>query len=534
VREMRGADLLVKCLELEGVKRIFGIPGEENLEIVDALYDSDIELVVTRHEQGAAFMAEVSARFTRRPGVCLSTLGPGATNLITGVADSFLCHQPLIVLTGQVASDEARPPRKQYLDLPRLFEPVTKMSFGLRSTDQVPSLVRRAFDIAMEERPGPVHLEIPENIMRAEAEGAPLPHEAHPFPLQEGRLRESREMMISSERPLILCGPGVIRQRAEESLRRYAERWQFPVVHTWLGNGVLAFDHPLSLHTIGLRKRDPMLEAFKESDLVILIGYDLLEFQPKYWNVGVRKKVMSISGAPMDRVPELTPDLELVGKIDAGLDWLSRDPAPKRSWAGDLRERLHSTIDDIPPDEGLVKPQLVVRSIRRALGREDIAVCDVGAHLLWMMRLFPTYKENTLLCSNGLVPMGFGVPAALAARLNNPERKVVAACGDGGFMMTSAELETAVRLETPFVTVVFNDSALGLIESKQMSDYGRSHGVKFGHIDLVKHAESLGADGIRVSSASELEEALRGYLREDALAVIDVPVDYRENQKLMS
>ena len=236
----------------------------------------------------------------------------------------------------------------------------------------------------------------------------------------------------------------------------------------------------------------------------------------------------------MEPVPELLCDLELVGDLNYSLDWLSSSPMPKEGWTDDLRREMLSMMDDTPRDEGPVKPQLVVRSIRNALEQEDIATCDVGAHLLWMMRLYPTFRENTLLCSNGLVPMGFGVPAAIAAKLNNPDRHVIAACGDGGFIMTSAELETAARIGTPFVTVVFNDSGLGLIESRQMSTYGRCYGVRFGHIDLVKYAESFGADGIRISSVSELEETLVRCLRDDTMAVIDVPVDYRENRKLMN
>lgn len=532
---MRGAELVIRCLENEGVMRVFGIPGEENLELIDALYESEIEFILTRHEASAAIMAGVSSRYSGMAEVCLSTLGPGATNLITGVADSLLNYQPLIVLTGQVSTDEARPPRKQYIDLVNLFRPVTKWSARAHTPSAIPQLIRKAFDVALEERPGPAHLELPENIMKAEVDGHPVSPDRHSIEFSYDALGKARDLIISSERPLILAGGGVVRGRAQKSFRNFAESWQIPVAHTWLGNGVIPFDSPLSLHTVGLRSSDFMLRAFRAADLIILAGYDPSEFQPRFWNIGEKKAVIYIGAAPMENVRGLSPDVELIGDLNKILGDLSLSTMPKEPWAEDLRRTLHSMIiaqygDD--SDRVPLKPGAVVRAIRKTLDREDIAVSDVGAHLLWMMKFYPTFRENTLICSNGLIPMGFGVPAAIAAKLNRPEKRVILACGDGGFMMSSAELETAVRLGTPFVTVVFNDPGLGLIRSKQQARYGRSYGVDFGNPDFVKYAEAFGAEGIRISSIAELEEELKRCVREDLLAVIDVTVDYSYNEGL--
>ena len=531
---MRAADLAVKCLESEGVERIFGIPGEENLDLVDALLDSDIELVLTKHEEGASLMAAVTGRLTRRPGVCLSTLGPGATNLVTGVAEAFLSGTPLMALTGQVRRDMARYPRKQYIDLIRMFEPISKLSFSLRDSSIIPQTIAGAFSTAMEERPGPVHIEIPEDVMKEETAGEPF---ASIEPLRAAAggddIDSLREMMKTSEHPMIMAGPGVIRQRAENELRRFSREWNIPVAMTWMGAGIVPFDDPLSLHTVGLRTHDHMLEAFRRSDLVILVGFDVLEFQPVFWNVGAEKKVVHVGPVTLDPKEGIMPDLQVVGDLSITLSEIASSSTTKENWTKELREQLHRNMRKVPDGEGgRVKPQLIVREIRDALDREDIAICDVGAHLLWMMKLYPAYKENTLIASNGLIPMGYAVPGAIAAKLQFPGRKVVAACGDGGFMMTSSEIETAIRIGTPFVAVVFNDSGYGLIETRQTRKFGRTHGVKFENPDLVSYAESFGARGYRATSANELAEILKECLKEDVPCIIDVPVDYSENARL--
>ncbi|HUV25409.1 MAG TPA: acetolactate synthase large subunit [Methanomassiliicoccales archaeon] len=530
---MRGADLLVRCLEAEGVDRIFGIPGEENLDLVDALIDSSIEFVVTKHEEGASLMADISGRLTQRPGVCLSTLGPGATNLVTGVADAFLSHVPMIALTGQVRRERCAPPQKQYLDLVRLFEPVSKHSMSLRDPVRIAEEMRRAFDIAVSEKPGPVHIELPEDVMKENVTGEPIPSiERMSLSADGAELDALCDLIMNCKQPLIMAGHGVVRKNAERELRMFAEEWNIPVAMTWMGTGAVPFDNPLSLHTVGLRKHDFMRRAFQHADLVILVGYDIHEFLPVFWNTGTEKRIAHVGPLPAELVHGLCPDVQVVGDLKLTLSSLSSPATRRKNWTIDLRKELHSRMDDLPPDEGLVKPQLAVRKVRDSLDREDIAICDVGAHLLWMMKLYPVYKENTLIASNGLIPMGLAVPGAIAAKLVHPERKVVAVCGDGGFMMTSCELETAMRLRTPFIAVVFNDSGFGLIAARQRNTYGREYGVKFGNPDLVKYAESFGAIGYRASSAQELGELLANCLDEDVPCVIDVPVDYAENAKL--
>lgn len=530
---MRGSDLLVRCLESEGVERVFGIPGEENLDVMDSLIDSGIEFVTTRHEEGAALMAGVQGRLTGRPGVCLSTLGPGATNLITGVADAFLSYEPMVALTGQVWVERAYHPQKQFIDIVDVFRPITKSALSVRSPGRIPSLVRHAFATAGSERPGPVLLELPQDVMRAEAGGESLPAPERLVIRPAGEsMQRLRDEILGAERPLALLGPGVIREGAQEEVRSFVRGWGIPSLHTWHANGIIPFDDPLSLHTVGLRTHDLMRAAFQEADLVMLVGYDLAEFQPVFWNIGREKRVAHLGPLPAETAPGYTPDLEVIGSISAIMHALSRPPRPRDNWAEGLRQRLHRMMGAISPEGDLVKPQQVVRSIRSQLGREDIAVCDVGAHLLWMMRLYPAYRENTLIASNGLIPMGFGVPAAIASSLCFPDRKVVAACGDGGFMMTSVELETAKRLGVGFVTVIFNDSGYGLIRARQEKGYGRTIGVELGNPDFVRYAESFGAAGFRVESAQELDEVMRRCLKEDILAVIDVPVDRAENARL--
>ncbi len=531
---MRASDLLVKCIEAEGVERVFGIPGEENLDVMDSLKESGMEFVLTRHENSAAFMALTCARLTNRPNVCLSTLGPGATNMVTGVAEAFLSYIPLIAMTGQVGSDQAFVPRKQYLDLEHLYRPVTKGSFSVRAPDNLPSVMRRAFQLALEERPGPVHLELPEDAMKATVRGEPLRRSrTHGLHLDPSTLEKVRGIISSSKRPLIIAGPGVFRAGAGESLRRFARSWGIPVAHTWHGGGVMPYDDELSLNLVGLRARDRVRKVFELMDTVLLVGYDVPEFQPTFWDIGAPKRIVGLVSAPLEAVPRLQVEMQLVGPLEPMLRRLSTNAKRKRNGAMEQRQDLMACIDGCPSDSFPVKPQLVVRTIRKRLGKSDICTSDVGAHMIWLTRLYPVYKENTLLLTNGLIPMGIGLPSAIGAKLVHPERKVVAVVGDGGLLMSAGELETAKRLGTNFVTVVFNDSGLGLIKLKHERAYKRHYGTDFGNPDMVRFAESFGAKGYRVSTAAELDEVLRRALKDDELALIDVPIDYRENSDLL-
>jgi acetolactate synthase-1/2/3 large subunit len=527
---MKGSDVLVKCLEAEGVERVFGIPGEENLDLMDSLRGSGIEFVLTRHEGSAAFMAGMTGRLTSKPGVCLTTLGPGAANMVIGVGEALLGYQPMVAMSGQLSRECQRWPRKQYLDLMSMFRPITKGALTMSSPAEVPSTTRRAFELAAGERPGPVYLELPEDVMKQQSEGAPLPasREAGPAAAVDG----IAVMISSAQRPMVLAGAGVVRAHASNELVRFVEGWNLPAAMTWLGAGGVPFDHPLSLGTVGLRKADMMRAAFEAADLVVLVGFDAMEFEAQYWNFGIAKKVVYMGAAPCEAAPGLTPDRQAIGDLGPMLCALGDAGRKGENWTAGLKAKLAESLNAVPPETKGVKPQAIVRAIRGALGRKDIAVSDVGAHLIWMAQRYPAYCENTLLMSNGLIPMGVGVPWAIAAKLARPERKVVASVGDGSFAMTGMELLTAKEQGTPFVTVVWNDSELGLIRIKQEKAFGRSHGVGFGNPDIVKYAESLGAAGYRVSSNAELDKVLASCLRNDELAVIDVTVDREETARL--
>ncbi|HVO77293.1 MAG TPA: thiamine pyrophosphate-binding protein, partial [Methanomassiliicoccales archaeon] len=349
---MRGAELLVKCLEAEGVSRIFGIPGEENVDIMDALIDSKIKFVLTKHETSAAFMANACARLTMKPQVCLSTLGPGATNMLTGVADAFLSYFPLVAITGQAGAERAYEPQKQYLDLVQLYRPITKDSFSVRTTSRIPVQVRRAFDLATSERPGPVHMELPEDVMKQEAKGEPLKKGAmHHLRTEAVGIESVHEILASARKPLVFAGAGVLRANAVNRLQRFVHRWNIPIVHSWYGAGMISYEDELSLNTVGLRSSDFVRLVFDEADAIFLVGIDLAEFAPAFWNVGAPKSIVHIGALPTESVPNYVPDIQLIGDIGSILDRLSVDPKQRRNWATQFREDLNRCIERCPMDE---------------------------------------------------------------------------------------------------------------------------------------------------------------------------------------
>lgn len=531
--EVKGSTSLVKCLEAEGVRHVFGIPGEENLDLMDSLIDSDIEFVLTRHESSAAFMAGMVGRLTRRPGACLTTLGPGASNMVIGVAEAFLGYSPMVAMSGQVRTEYKVHPRKQYIDLVSMFRPITKDSFSMPSAGRIPELTRRAFDLAAEERPGPVFVELPEDVLKERTDAMPLP-------FMEGTRKHDvpdvdavRALLASAERPLVLAGAGVLRTAASEALRSFVSAWNIPTAMSWMGAGAVAFDDELGFHTVGLRRADAVRAAFEEADLIILVGFDLIEFEPRYWRIGCEKTVAYIGAVPCDAVPGFRPDVEIVGDLRGLLGALSRRPNRKTGWASDIRRQLHDSLAALPAEGRGVKPQHIIKAIRDSLGRHDIVVSDVGAHLIWMAQRYPVYEPYTMLVSNGLIPMGIGVPWAIAAKLVHPDRRVVASVGDGSFAMTCMELETAKRLGTPFVTVVWNDSSLDLIRIRQEKAFGRSVGASFGSMDLIKFSESIDINGYSVATIDQLQEKLSKSLNEDSLAIIEVRVDASNNNQLV-
>jgi acetolactate synthase I/II/III large subunit len=531
---MNTAELLVKCLENEGVRFIFGLPGEENMEVLRALIHSPIQFIITRHEQGAAFMADVYGRLTGKPGVCLSTLGPGATNLITGVADANLDCAPLIAITGQVGTDRMHIESHQYLDLVAMFAPITKWNAQIVRPSITPEIVRKAFKLAENEKPGAVHIDLPENIAAMEAPGKPLEaHTNEQIYASYHSFNEAAVLIARAKDPLILAGNGVIRSHASEALTEFATRLNIPVVNTFMGKGVIPYTHPLSLWTMGLQQRDFITSAFEEADLVIAIGYDLIEFSPKKWNGISSIPIVHISESRAEVDSSYIPKVEAVGNIaDSLKEIMNRaDRAGKSAPYGiSLRPQIVADYEQYAEDNGFpVKPQKIVYDLRQAMRPEDILISDVGAHKMWIARHYHCDRPNTCLISNGFAAMGIAIPGAVAAKLIYPDRNVVAVTGDGGFMMNMQELETAVRVGANFTVLIFNDGGYGLIEWKQKVQYGTSAFIKFNNPDFVKLAESMGLKGYRINSAEELLPTLKDAIAQPVPTVIDCPVDYREN-----
>jgi acetolactate synthase-1/2/3 large subunit len=532
--EMNTAELLIRCLENEGVEYIFGLPGEENLHVLEALKDSSIQFITTRHEQGAAFMADVYGRLTGRAGVCLSTLGPGATNLMTGVADANLDRAPLVAITGQVGTDRMHIESHQYLDLVAMFAPVTKWNAQIVRPSNTSEIVRRAFKIAQTENPGAVHIDLPENIAAMPVIGQPLTTGAIEKTYASFHSIKKAAIAISeAKNPLILVGNGAIRDRASEMVTKFATQLTIPVANTFMGKGVIPFTHPLALWAVGLQQRDYISCGFDQADLIIAIGYDLIEYSPKKWNPKADIPIVHISVTPAEIDSSYSPMAEVVGDIsDALQEILYRaDRAGKpEPHALELRAEIRADYAQYEYDDGFpIKPQKLIYDLRQVMAPDDIVISDVGAHKMWMARHYHCHRPNTCIISNGFAAMGIAIPGAIAAKLVHPNQKVVAVTGDGGFMMNCQELETALRIGTAFVTIIFNDGGYGLIEWKQENQFGHSSFIKFSNPDFVKFAESMGLKGYRIESCADLIPTLKEALAQDVPAVIDCPIDYREN-----
>jgi len=532
--EMNTAELLVRCLENEGVEYVFGLPGEENLHVLEALRHSSIKFITTRHEQGAAFMADLYGRLTGKAGVCLSTLGPGATNLMTGVADANLDGAPLVAITGQVGTDRMHIESHQYLDLVAMFAPVTKWNAQIVRPSNTAEIVRKAFKIAQSEKPGAVHIDLPENIAAMPVTGQPLGKDEREKTYASFRSIGKAAVAISkAKNPLILVGNGAIRAGASEALTEFATRMNIPVVNSFMGKGVIPYTHPLALWTVGLQQRDHVSCAFDQADLIIAVGYDLIEYSPKKWNPEGKIPIIHIGMSPAEIDSSYIPLVEVVGDISDSLTEIMKqaDRAGKAiSYAVELRADIRADYELYANDEGFpIKPQKLIYDLRQVMGPEDIVISDVGAHKMWMARQYHCDRPNTCIISNGFAAMGIALPGAIGAKLVYPERNIVAVTGDGGFMMNCQELETALRVGTPFVTLIFNDGGYGLIEWKQQNHFGESSFVHFGNPDFVKFAESMGLKGYRVNSAAELIPTLKEALAQNVPTVIDCPVDYGEN-----
>jgi acetolactate synthase I/II/III large subunit len=538
------AELVVRCLEAEGCEYVFSVPGEEVLDVLEALAGSgSIRHVTTRHEQGAAFMADVYGRLTGRCAVAMATLGPGATNLVTGVADAFLDRAPMVALTGQVGSDKLHKEAHQLIDIVDLFRPITKWNQRVERIDAIPEIVRKAFRVAQLEKPGPTHIELPENRAQMPPESGartrPLPPRPTylPEPTEEA-IAHAVRLVESADRPIILAGNGVLRRRASGSLRALARTLRIPVAVTFMGKGAIDDRDELSLMAVGLQARDHALAGFDRADLVICVGYDPVEWAPEHWNPRRDTRILAIDTQPAEVDAAYQPAVELVGDIDGSLARISaglsaRSPGAAREEHGRWREALLADLERCQDDDAWpVRPQKAVHDLRRALPADGIVVCDVGAHKVWMARLFQAYDPNTVIISNGFAAMGISVPGAIAASLVHPDRRVVALTGDGAFLMNSQELETATRVGARFTVVVWRDDGYGLIDWKQRNEFGRPFGVTFGNPDLVAYAESFGIPGFRPSSAADLLPTLQRALAVEGPSLVDVPIDYRENLRL--
>jgi acetolactate synthase-1/2/3 large subunit len=532
---VKAAELFIRCLENEGVDYIFGIPGEENLDVMDALLDSSIRFITVRHEQGAAFMADVYGRLTGRAGVCLATLGPGATNLITGVADANLDHAPVVAVAGQAGTTRLHKESHQVLDLEKLFSPVTKYAASLLEPEIVPEVVRKAFKLAQTEKTGATFIEFPENIasMETAEELLPVVHPPDPEP-PAGRVAEAAELISAAEHPIILAGNGVVRSRAWEQLADFAERLNIPVANTFMAKGVIPFGHPSALGSAGLQANDYVSIGFNRADVIICVGYDLVEYHPYLWHPTRDRTIIHIDHSPAETDAHYPVRVGVNGDLKHSLVRIADLARPHRGHhLRPLREALISEMNQHRDDTDYpVKPQKIIWDLRTALDLEDIVVCDVGAHKMWMARMFRCELPNTCLISNGFASMGIAVPGAIAAKLVHPGRNVVAVTGDAGFLMNSQEIETAMRCRLPIVILIWNDSGYGLIEWKQMNEFGRESHTRFNNPDFVKYAEAFGARGYRVECTQDLPSILEEALSNDTVSIIDCPVDYRENSKL--
>jgi len=533
---MKGAELFVKCLENEDVERIYGIPGEENIDVMDALLDSKIQFVTTRHEQGAAFMADVYGRLTGRAGVCLATLGPGATNLITGVADANMDLAPIVAIAGQGSTTRLHKESHQILDLVNLFNPISKYSTQIREPEIIPEVVRKAFKVAQTEKPGCSFIDFPENIAATEVEDKePLIVQSPVTPTPPESMMDEAAKVISNARfPMVMAGNGVIRADAEQQLVNFAEKLNIPVATTFMAKGAIPFSHDLSLGAVGLQASDYISCGFSRADVVICVGYDIVEYHPHLWHKDKDINIIHINASPAEVDEYYIVEVGVIGDIAQALDGIAERANAKEEYlAANLRQTIVDEMAAHADDTGFpIKPQKILWDLRQALNPEDVVISDVGAHKMWMARMYQEEVSNTCIISNGFASMGIAVPGALAAKFVFPERTIVAVTGDAGFMMNSQEIETALRHGLAFVILIWTDSEYGLIKWHQLRNFGRSSNISFNNPDFVKYAESFGAKGYRVESAGDLLPTLRQAIADDTVVIVDCPVDYSENMKL--
>jgi acetolactate synthase-1/2/3 large subunit len=541
---IKASDLFVRCLEAEGVTRIFGVPGEENADLMMSLLESPIEFVLCRHEQSAAFMADAYGRLTGKPGVCLATLGPGATNLVTGVADANMDRAPLVAIIGQASTKRLHKESHQNMDAISMFAPITKWAQSISNPETIPEVLRKAFKLAATEKPGACVVELPEDVAEAHTRSKPMTASVTRRPAADHvAVARAVDAIAAAKTPLILAGNGAVRKRAAKQLRRLARKTGIGVVNSFMGKGAVPLDDPHCLFTVGLQSRDHISFAIDEADTIITVGYDLVEYAPEFWNRGNGKTIVHIDFEPaeIDSAYPVTVDVvadaaDALWQINEELNRRFEGRLPLFSIAerAELRETIAADLAAEAEDKSFpMKPQRILCDLRKALGEEDILLSDVGAHKMWIARYYQCYGPNTCLISNGFCTMGFALPGAMGAKFAHPDKRVVAVCGDAGFLMNVQELETAVRLKLNVVCLVWDDGEYGLIKWKQQTAFGGRHSdLAFGNPDFELLARAFGMWGRSIRETAELMPALEEAFAQEGPALISIPVDYGENQKL--
>lgn len=532
------SDQIIAALEAHGVRYVFGVPGEETEDLLFSLANSNIQFIPTRHEQGAAFMANVWGRVTGKAGVCLATLGPGATNLITGLADAHLDKAPVLAITGQAHSDRHHKESHQYIDVVSTFRPITKWNTVLYSPAVVSESIAKALKIAEMEKPGVTHLDLPEDIAGLTAVGGLIEvKKVRRGAPDHKAIASALALLGRAKKPVILAGNGAIRKLASKHLRMLVERMNIPVVSTFMGKGAVSDQSPLSLRTAGMKAKDFPVLALEQADLIITVGYDIAEYDPEYWHTNKKSPIVHIDFDSAEVYSCYQPEVEIVADISATLWEILRildeeNAKPFSSWFAQIKNAIEKDValyTRVPK-----KPTIpfVLHELRRAMRDTDIIISDVGSHKMWIGRNFPVYEPGTCIISNGLASMGIALPGGFAAKLARPELCVVAVMGDGGFMMNSQEIETAKRLGVPFTIVVLNDNDYGLISWKQTSHRGRAVGTTLSNPDFVKYAESFDIKGYKPKTSADIYKTLKKAIDSNQLSLVVIDIDPSENLKL--
>nr|WP_136250489.1 acetolactate synthase large subunit [Ningiella ruwaisensis] len=536
---MKASDLMVKALEAEGVEYIFGIPGEENLDLLESLRDSSIKLILTRHEQGAGFMAATYGRLTGKVGVCLSTLGPGATNLVTPAAYAQLGAMPILMITGQKPIKTSKQGRFQVIDVVDMMRPLTKYTTQVVSGDRIPSVVREAFRLASEERPGATHIELPEDIAAEETKAPLLSPSAVRRPIAEYKaINAAVDMIEKAKSPVLLIGAGANRKLTAKMLGQFVEKTGIPFITTQMGKGVIDESHQKFMGNTALSSGDFVHRAIKRADLIINVGHDVVEKPPFFMEVG-GQQVMHINFETAAVDPVYFPQLEVVGDIANSIWQIKEAVQPQDHWKLDFYDDVHQAYFEHrcaaeKDDRFPILPERLVKEVRDAMPKDGIVTLDNGIYKIWFARNYPAYYPNTLLLDNALATMGAGLPSAMAAKLVHPDKPVITVCGDGGFMMNSQEVETAVRLNLHIIIIILRDDAYGMIKWKQSNMGFNNYGLDYNNPDFVKYVESYGGMGHRIKAANELSPLIKQCLKEKTVHLIDVPVDYSLNDETLN